>query len=59
MRRGAVEEARRCYRAVLGLCAERPQDEIALLSDGEHAGRLAEAARGQLALTATRMEIAP
>jgi chemotaxis protein methyltransferase CheR len=48
-RSGAVADARRCYRNVLALSAERPPQESLRLSEGETAGRMAEAARNQLA----------
>ena len=47
-RRGALQDARRCFRNVRDLCAARPPDEIVPLTDGEAAGRLAEAAEVQL-----------
>src|SRR5262249_16602021 len=43
-RRGDLAGARRAYRNAHALCAARPTDEVVPLSDGEHAGRLAEAA---------------
>jgi chemotaxis protein methyltransferase CheR len=49
-RSGAVADARRCYRNALALSAERPPQEFLSLSEGETAGRMAEAARNQLAL---------
>jgi chemotaxis protein methyltransferase CheR len=49
-RSGAVADARRCYRNALALSAERPPQESLGLSEGETAGRMAEAARSQLAL---------
>jgi chemotaxis protein methyltransferase CheR len=49
-RRGDREGARRAFRNARDLCAARPADEIVPLSDGEHAGRLAEAAAAQLAI---------
>jgi chemotaxis protein methyltransferase CheR len=49
-RRGDREGARRAFRNALDLCAARPADEDVPLSDGERAGRLAEAARARLAL---------
>lgn len=49
-RRGAMAEARRCYRNVLAVCDRGDADDIVPLTDGEQAGRLAEAARVQLAL---------
>jgi chemotaxis protein methyltransferase CheR len=48
-RLGATAEARQAYRRALALSTARPQDEILPLSDGEPAGRLAAAARAQLA----------
>ena len=42
--------ARRAYRNARDLCRARPADEPAPLSDGEPAGRLAEAAAAQLAI---------
>ncbi len=49
-RRGDRAGARRAYRNARDLCAARPADEVVPLSDGEHAGRLAEAAAAQLAI---------
>lgn len=49
-RRNDVEGARRAYRNALDLSSARPPDEILPLSEGEQAGRLAEAARAQLSL---------
>jgi chemotaxis protein methyltransferase CheR len=49
-RRGDPAGGRRAYRNAHALCAARPPDEIVPLSDGERAGRLAEAATYQLAL---------
>jgi chemotaxis protein methyltransferase CheR len=49
-RRGEHARARRAYRTAYDLCAARPADEVVPLSEGEHAGRLAEAAAAQLAL---------
>ena len=48
-RSGAVADTRRCYRNALAFCAERPPQELLRLSEGETAGRMAEAARNQLA----------
>jgi chemotaxis protein methyltransferase CheR len=48
-RSGAMADARRCYRNALALCAERPPQERLQLSEDETAGRMAEAARNQLA----------
>ena len=47
-RRGALQDAKRCFRNARDLCAARPPDEIVPLTDGEAAGRLAEAAAVQL-----------
>jgi chemotaxis protein methyltransferase CheR len=49
-RRGDRAGARRAYRNARDLCAARPADEVIPLSDGERAGRLAEAAAAQLAI---------
>jgi chemotaxis protein methyltransferase CheR len=49
-RSGAVVDARRCYRNALALSAEQPPQESLSLAEGETAGRMAEAARSQLAL---------
>jgi chemotaxis protein methyltransferase CheR len=48
-RSGALADTRRCYRNALAFCAERPPQELLRLSEGETAGRMAEAARSQLA----------
>ena len=48
-RSGAVADARRCYRNALALSAGRPPQELLPLSEDESAGRMAEAARNQLA----------
>jgi len=48
-RSGAVVAARRCYRNALALSAGRPPQELLPLSEDESAGRMAEAARNQLA----------
>jgi chemotaxis protein methyltransferase CheR len=45
---GAPDQARLAYRNVLALCAERPQEEIVPLSEGERTSRLMQAARVQL-----------
>jgi chemotaxis protein methyltransferase CheR len=58
-RSGAVAEARRCYRNALALCAERPPQALLQLSEGETAGRMAEAARNQLALIDDDRETIP
>jgi chemotaxis protein methyltransferase CheR len=58
-RSGAEAETRRCYRNALALCAERPPEELLQLSEGETAGRMAEAARNQLALIDSDRETAP
>ena len=44
-----MADARRCYRNALALSAERPPQESLALSDDEAAGRMAQAARNQLA----------
>jgi chemotaxis protein methyltransferase CheR len=49
-RRGDMAGARRAFRNARDLCAGRPADEEVPLTDGERAGRLAEAARARLAL---------
>jgi chemotaxis protein methyltransferase CheR len=48
-RMGDVQAARRSFLNVRNLCARRPADEHVPLTDGESAGRLAEAAELQLA----------
>jgi chemotaxis protein methyltransferase CheR len=58
-RSGAEAETRRCYRNALALCAERPPQELLRLSEGETAGRMAEAARNQLALIDSDRETMP
>ena len=58
-RSGAEAEARRCYRNAHALCAERPSEELLQLSEGETAGRMAEAARNQLALIDNDRETIP
>jgi chemotaxis protein methyltransferase CheR len=47
-RLGDAAGAWRAFRNAHDLCAARPADEVVPLSDGECAGRLAEAARGQM-----------
>jgi chemotaxis protein methyltransferase CheR len=49
-RRGDKAGARRAYRNARDLCAARPADEVVPLSDGERAGRLAEASAARLAV---------
>jgi chemotaxis protein methyltransferase CheR len=49
-RQGDAVGARRAYRNARALCAARPADEVAPLSDGERCARLAEAADVQLGL---------
>ncbi|HYT87346.1 MAG TPA: CheR family methyltransferase [Gemmataceae bacterium] len=49
-RSGNTKGARRAYRNVRDLCSACPPEQILPLSDGEHAGQLAEAAEAQLAL---------
>ncbi len=49
-RRGDLSGARRAYLTARDLCRARPTDEQVPLSDGESAGRLAEAAAFQLQL---------
>lgn len=49
-RRGDLAGARRAYRNARDLCAAQPADAVVRLADGEHAGRLAEAAAAQLAI---------
>jgi len=49
LRRGAVAEARRCYRNVLTACGCRHASDVVPFSNGEPTGRLVEAARAQLA----------
>jgi hypothetical protein len=46
---GDFNGARRSFRNARDLCARRPVDEAVPLTDGEVAGRLAEAAEVQLA----------
>jgi chemotaxis protein methyltransferase CheR len=55
LRLGDLGGARRAYRNARDLCGARPGDEVVPLSDGEHAGRLAEAAAAQLAV----LDVAP
>jgi len=47
---GNRTEARRAYRNAHSLCAALPGDAVVPLSDGERAGRLAEAAAAQMAV---------
>jgi len=49
-RRGERDGARRAYRNARDLCRARPADEVVPLTEGERAGRLAEAAEVELAL---------
>jgi chemotaxis protein methyltransferase CheR len=58
-RRGDLAGARRAYRNVRDLCAARQADEVMPLSEGEHAGRLAEAAAVQLAILEAAPEVLP
>jgi chemotaxis protein methyltransferase CheR len=58
-RRGDLAGARRAYRNAGDLCAARPADEVVPLSDGEHAGRLAEVAAVQLAILEAAPEVFP
>jgi chemotaxis protein methyltransferase CheR len=58
-RSGAVADARRCYRNALALSAERPPQESLGLSEGETAGRMAKAARNQLAFIDGGLETMP
>ncbi|HKI33969.1 MAG TPA: protein-glutamate O-methyltransferase CheR [Gemmataceae bacterium] len=58
-RRGDRAGARRAYRNARALCAARPADEVVPLSDGERAGRLAEAAAAQLAILDATPEVTP
>jgi chemotaxis protein methyltransferase CheR len=53
-RLGAPAGALRAYRNARDLCAARPPDEVVPLSDGELAGRFAEAAAVQMALVEGR-----
>jgi chemotaxis protein methyltransferase CheR len=55
-RRGDRAAARRAYHNVREVCAARPADEVVPFSEGETAGRLAEAAAFQLALLARTEE---
>jgi chemotaxis protein methyltransferase CheR len=59
LRSGAVADARRCYRNALVLSAERPPQEPLALSDDEAAGRMADAARNQLAFIDGDQEAMP
>jgi len=56
-RRGDVAGAKRAFRNARDLCVARPADEIVPLSEGEHAGRLAEAAAAQIAILDTPNEV--
>jgi chemotaxis protein methyltransferase CheR len=58
-RRGDRAGARRAYRNARDLCAARPADEVVPLSDGEHAGRLAQAAAAQLTILDETREATP
>jgi chemotaxis protein methyltransferase CheR len=58
-RLGRPAGARRAYRNARDLCAARPADEVVPLSDGEHAGRLAEAAAAQLVVLEAAAEVSP
>jgi chemotaxis protein methyltransferase CheR len=55
LRLGDPAGARRAYRNARELCTARPAEEVVPLTDGEQAGRLAEAAAAQLAL----LDVAP
>jgi hypothetical protein len=59
LRSGAMAEARRCYRNALSLSAQRPPQESLALSEQETAGRMAEAARNQLAFIDGDQETMP
>ena len=59
LRLGDLARARRAYRNARDLCAARPADEVVPLSDGEHAGRLAEAAAAQLVVLEAATEASP
>ena len=56
-RLGDAAGARRAYRNAHDLCTSRPTDEVVPLSDGEHAGRLSEAAAVQLAVLDATSEV--
>ncbi len=58
-RRGDIVGARRGYRNARDLCRALPAEQVVPLSEGEHAGRLAEAAAAQLALLDAPAEAAP
>ncbi len=47
---GDLAGARRAFRNARDLCASLPPDQVVPLSDGERAGRLAEAAATQLSV---------
>ena len=55
-RTGDLTGARRAYRNAHDLCRARPMDEAVPLSDGESAGRLAEAAAAQRAVLDAAVE---
>ncbi|MBV9124765.1 MAG: chemotaxis protein CheR [Planctomycetes bacterium] len=55
-RQGDRAGAQRAFRNVIKLCAERPAEEVVPFSDGEHAGRLAEAGRSELAILEAAQE---
>jgi cytochrome c-type biogenesis protein CcmH/NrfG len=59
LRSGAMAEARRCYRNALALSGRRPPQESLALSEQETAGRMAEAARNQLAFIDGDQETMP
>jgi chemotaxis protein methyltransferase CheR len=56
---GDRKGARRAYRNARELCAARPPGEVVTLADGEHAGRLVEAATAELALLDAGQEAMP
>jgi chemotaxis protein methyltransferase CheR len=56
-RRGDQGAARRAYRKAQELASARPPEELVPLSDGEPAGRLAEAAATQLAVLEHTQEV--
>ena len=56
---GDADGARRAYRNARDLSRARPHDEVAPLSDGEPAGRLADAAAMQLAVLDAAEEKTP
>jgi chemotaxis protein methyltransferase CheR len=59
LRLGDLAGARRAYRNARDHCAARPAGEVVALTDGEHAGRLAEAAAAQLAVLDADPEASP